>query len=308
MGGEAVDDLQLTQPRVVISVLVAAFVAAGMGLVLTEAGVRGSPVSVAFADGNDYTVVASLVTLQLVVWSVLGTLSWWTQAPRRRGRTTRQVAGRIALIMVGIGAAFIVMRFVTPLHRYATLPSGWDVRIVVVSAIGGLACAVVVDGLVDLVGAAEALEPGSSASSAEAFRQITRELRRSLNVLGVFLTMVVIVSGAKLTAQNDFRAVTGDPAVPNAYLLVQGAYYAGLLLLLYLPVHALIHAKGDKIANAIADADRQSDPLDQLERAQRARDALGLTQTTRAQLESGSVLLAPLLTAAITTFVTHTAG
>jgi hypothetical protein len=301
------DDLSRSHLGIVVSVLVAAGLAAGLSWVLTEAWVHTSTLSAQFVDRADYAVVAGLVTLQLMTWSVLATLSVWWQAPRREGRSVVATLARIAGIAVGLGIAFWVLPNVLPLHHYSLLPSQWDRRVKVVGALGAVACAVVVDGLIDLVRAAHDLDATSAAAPA-AYRAISSELRRSLMVLGVFLTLVVIVSGAKLNAGNNFIFKTGDPVVPNAYLLVEGAFYAALLLALYLPAHGLIRAKGGEIADAVAGAHPADDPLDQLERVERARDAVGLTQTTRTQLEHGIVLLAPLLTAAITTFVTHGAS
>jgi hypothetical protein len=131
-------------------------------------------------------------------------------------------------------------------------------------------------------------------------------LRRVAIVLGAAVSLIVVATGGYLNAGTAFAAHHPKfSAPPQASLLVYGALFVAVLIALFLPVFNALRQRAEMIVNehAALEAPQSKTLVEVLQHRASLRSALGLDESSRQLLERGLIVLSPLLSAAIATFV-----
>lgn len=293
---------------------IAAAGAAGVviALAVVRLGVGETAASRVYVNQPEYAVWGGLVLLQVPMWTVLAVLSaaWASEVralPPINDRPTWHVAiawlGSSTLIGVLIAAQQVAMHVEYP----RVFPDDLVARIIIMAAIAALAAGVPAVALWGLHRAAAAIDPGAP-GAVDRFSMLWSRQRDFLVVLSVMLAVAILTTAARIQANNGF-APPGRPAlpeVPATYILVQGALYGAIMLVLYLPPYYFTRRVGDRL---VAAACSTTDPelsegwFKVREERDRWRTALGLQEGAREHLQRGVILLAPLLTALVTTLL-----
>ena len=137
------------------------------------------------------------------------------------------------------------------------------------------------------------VEPG-----AEQYFALRRELRRFLVFLGSMVSLLVIDSGA---FRNALNAVAPDSASSQA-VLFYGALFAAALAALYVPAYIAVQALGRRLLDRACPMPPIDDPAvaDALDRRAKLSSYLNVEGgTARQNLEEGTIVLAPLITAIV---------
>ena len=148
--------------------------------------------------------------------------------------------------------------------------------------------------------------PSSTSEYVAEYFALRAALRRVTIVLGVLVSLIVLATGAFLNAGAAFAA--NHPrftAPPQASLLVYGALFVAVLIALFLPVFNALRQRAEVIVDEHAplEAPQSTTLVEALQRRATLRSALGLDESSRGLLERGLIVLSPLLSAAIATFV-----
>ena len=288
-----------------------------LALMVVRIGVGETAASRAYVEQPEFAVFGGLVLLQIPVWAVLGVVSArWAAEIRALPPTDDTPLWQVLLAWIG---AAVVVGFLLWAQGTAMAvdyerqyPDGQPARIVVMASVVAFAAAVPAVALWELSRAAAAIRP-SADDAVERFAQLWSRQRDFLGALGLMLALVMLSTAAKFAANNSFTPPDSPepPDVPASFILVIGALYGAILLAAYLPPYYRTRRVGERLAKALTGppADRSSEALLAThEERQRLRVAMGLDEGTRQHLERGAILLAPLLTALITTLVPGVQG
>lgn len=251
--------------------------------------------------------------LQVTVGAAFAVVSlWWAAEIRALPPNDQLALWQIVVAWLGAAVAMIGVLYAgnlaMPLGYARSYPDALQTRIAVLVVLAALFLAVPVVGLWGLSRAAAVIDPVDSAI--ERFSLLWSRQRDFLGVLGTLLVLVMLATAAKYHANNSFRPPDGPalPEVPATYILVTGAITGAILLLVYLPPYYATRRAGEALTKALCavPVGEQGSPeawLAMDEERQRYRAAMGLAEGTRQHLERNAVLLAPLITALITTLL-----
>jgi hypothetical protein len=123
-------------------------------------------------------------------------------------------------------------------------------------------------------------------------------LQRFITLLGAMVALATLAKGA---LRQAFLATGGHPAeFPPEYVLLQGAYFTGLLALVYIPTHTMLAAVGSDLVDSIYSITASDLDWENLSRWQANRKSL----EELLQLQTGAVhnlqasvsILAPVAT------------
>lgn len=292
-----------------------------LALVVVRVGVRQTVGSRAFVDQPEYAVWGGLVFLLVTAGAVLGVVSmWWAAEIRSLPPNDTLPLWRIVLAWLGAAVAVAALLqaqgAAMPLDYQRGYPDAMALRIMLTGALGSLVIAVPITALLGLSRAVAAIDP-TAADAAGRFSSLWSRQRELLGAVSAVLVLNVLTTAAKLELNNNFTPPDGPPLpeVPVTYVLVAGTIYASILLVVYLPNYFTARRAGEALAQVFsaissdeneASGRQASGPeawLAMDERRQRYRSALGLAEGTRQHLERNVVLLAPLLTALLTTLL-----
>ncbi|MEV6337119.1 hypothetical protein AB0M12_20640 [Nocardia vinacea] len=157
-----------------------------------------------------------------------------------------------------------------------------------------------------------AAQPLDTLATTTAYRiEEIRSLRAALITALTILAMVVSISVLNTGQLRNARIAAGTAgAIPPTYALLYGAVLAGLLAILFVPVHLSWQAAGARILDAsypIVRTDASGDPQlpDDEWTAGRNRltELMGLGDTATAQFRAAFTTLAPFLTGLLAYFL-----
>lgn len=266
-------------------------------------GYRGSRDSIMFVDTNGFAVWAVVIGVQTAYWAVVSGPLWADLIGVWRN-TSPGHASTLAL-----AAALILILIVFPLlsmaHR-ATWPlwahSG---KIRVLTIIGGLAVGVpALMGIALVQRRVNDQEAGPvDKDDVPAAIKARSQILRFLSAAGAVIGLAVLAAGALRNATVP-RFVRDDSFPPQGVLLY-GAFFTGLLLLVYVPAHVALRKLGGKIREHYFPVSQMPAPDDDafkgwLDKRTNLETLLQLNVTPSQQLLASLFILAPLLSAVLT--------
>jgi hypothetical protein len=287
-------------------------VAVALGLVVVRVGVTSTPESRGYTAQPFYAIWSGLVLLQVVVWAIIGAAStwWWrliracTPADVRPPRVLfRDWALTSLALAVGLLAPTLAMQL--PYER--SYPDNLDLRVACLGAFAAMTMSVPIVALAAIRRVASRMSTDYTPDLAE-FRFLWQAQRILLGALGMGLAANVLATAAKIQANNAFNPAEGPalPDVPSAYVIVLGALYGAILLIAYLPAHVTTRHVGEQLTATLAGTPAATTPEDWLASAQRQHQfatLLGLDEGIWERIQRAAGLLAPLLTALVTTLL-----
>jgi hypothetical protein len=287
-----------------------------MALAVVRFDVRDTAASRAYVDRPAYGVWGGLVLLQVTTWAVLGVVSArWAYEVRCEPPHDDRSRWQVALAWLGAavaGAALLLAQALAmPLTYDRSYPDHLQVRVTVMVAVVALVAAVPAVALWGVRKAAAEIHPRKAEDVEDAvdrFAALWARQRGFLYVLSAILVLVILATAAKYDANNDFTPPSGEPLpdVPTTFVLVVGVIYGAILLAVYLPPYFATRRVGEDLAHTLAALPRaESAPIQSWEtdKLGHYRDTLGLSEGTKEHIERSTVLLAPLLTALVTTLL-----
>jgi hypothetical protein len=290
----------------------AALVGVGVALAVVRAGVRETAASRAYVDQPEYAVWGGLVLVQVPTSMLLGVASaWWAKQvrdlPPDNDRPLWQLVAAWLGAILAAGALLYAQGIAMALDYPRAHPDHQSLRVIALAVVFASVAAIPTLALWGVSRAAAAIDP-TDPDAIDRFSQLWSRQRAFLGVLSLMLALFMLITAAKYQANNSFTPPGGPPLpeVPTTYLLVAGTFYGGILLTIYLPPYYATRQTGQALARALCTpppVPSTEASLAQLDEKQRYLNAMGLNEGTREHLERTAVLLAPLITALITTLL-----
>jgi len=259
-----------------------------------------------FVRTTGFAVWAASIGAQTAYWAVIAGPLWadlaavWRQAkPGRAAMLT--LAGTLAVIVIALPIFSAAARVAWPLW-------GHTMKIRALTIIGGL-----VAGVPALAGIALVQRQASERATGRigmddvaAALEARSRILRFLSVAGGVIGLAVLAAGALREATVPDFVAEGD--FPQEGILLYGAFFTGLLLLVYGPAHTALKRLGVRIRDhyfplsemPAPDADTFKGWLD---RRATLETLLQLNVTPGQQLQASLFILAPLLSAVLTALV-----
>jgi hypothetical protein len=136
----------------------------------------------------------------------------------------------------------------------------------------------------------------------QAFLDLRDDLQRFITLLGMMVALSTLARGA---LRQAFLATGGSPEkFPSEYVLLQGAYFTGLLALVYIPSFTVLAAVGADILNSVYPIGGPNLDWDNLSRWEANRKSLEailkLRSTALDSFRASVSILAPAATSVIT--------
>lgn len=283
-----------------------------VALVVVRAGVRQTAASRAYVDQPEYAVWGGLVLVQVPTTAAFGFVSaWWAKQVRDLPPDDDRPLWQVVLawfgVVVAAGVVLQAQGLAMALDYPRSYPDHQHLRVIALGGVFGVVAAVPTIALWGVSRAAAAID-SADPSAIERFSWLWSRQRAFLGVASMLLVLGMLITAAKFQANNSFTPPGGSPLteVPTTYLLVSGTFYGALLIAIYLPPYYATRRAGQALARALckpATADSADARLAVLDEQQRYLNAMGLDEGTRQHLERSAVLLAPLITALITTLL-----
>jgi hypothetical protein len=277
---------------------------AGVGLLLL--GGFQTDRSEAFVRSSEFAVWATTIGVQTGFWAVVAGPLWADLATV--WRTAR--VGRPE--MMALAAVLVLILVVFPLFSAAAkIPWplwGQQLKTRALTIIGGLLV-----GVPALCGVAlvqqrvrpREMEPIDDADVRAAL-EARAQMLRFLSVAGAVIGLAVLAAGAlrKATVPTFVR----ETDFPQEAVLLYGAFFTALLLLVYVPAHLALKRLGLRIRDHYFPLSGMPDPdadsfRGWLDKRTTLETLLQLNVTPTQQLQASLFILAPLLSAVITSLV-----
>ena len=241
-----------------------------------------------------------LVAAQVAFWFNSVPFQWRWKCEVRDGfglAFTRDMGAKAALALLLFAAPAVVMAFLQP----ATMLAHRAAKLAVVNAIG------VAVAFVPLVGiwytrAAITAPAGPGGAARDDKRRIRdylllrAHLQRFITFLGMMISLGTLAKGAN---RHAFVATTGRPdQFPPEYVLLYGAFFTGLLALVYVPIHTRLIAAGTALVDSVFAIDAPETDLKQLSgwhaNRKSLEDLLHLEARAADDLRASVSILAPV--------------
>jgi hypothetical protein len=276
----------------------------GIGLLFLGSGQTAR--SGEFVRTTGFTVWAAAIGAQTAYWAVIAGPLWtdlaavWRRArPGRAAMLT--LAGTLAVVVIALPIFSAAARVSWPLW-------GHTMKIRALTIIGGLVAGVPALSGIALVQrqASERATGRIGEDDVAAALEARSQILRFLSVAGGVIGLAVLAAGALRKATVPDFVAKDD--FPQEGILLYGAFFTGLLLLVYGPAHAALKRLGARIRDHYfplaemppPDADSFKGWLD---RRAALETLLQLNVTPGQQLQASLFILAPLLSAVITALV-----
>jgi hypothetical protein len=251
-----------------------------------------------------------LVAGQFSFWAAIVEPLWrWRSRPRLDYglRLTREILLKLlaAIVFFALPGFFLV--FIVPDSNLAH----HDLKMALVNLIAMIVALIAVTGIWYVRAALEATFAGKGprhrpvASVQEGIQVLLDRrayLQRFITLLGAMIALATLAKGA---LRQAYLATGGDPsAFPSEYVLLQGAYFTGLLALVYIPTFTVLNTIGADLLESTYPV--TAPDLDWANLAQWQANRKSLEELL--QLQSGAVdnlrasvsILAPVATSVIT--------
>jgi hypothetical protein len=269
---------------------------------------RGSlhPTNWQFLESPTAMVWIFFVAAQFAFWANIVKPLWsWLSGLRRDYalRLTGEIRLKLAAAMIFFALPGFILVFVVPASNLAH----HDLKQGIVNLIAMIVAILPVAGIWYVHAALEATFTGKAPGgrSVRSFQEtikILLELRSSLQhfitVLGAIIVLATLAKGA---LRQAFLATGGNPsAFPSEYVLLQGAYFTGLLALVYIPTYTSLAGIGADLLESAYPVTAPDLDWDHLYRWQQNRksleELLQLRSGAFANLRGSVSILAPVAT------------
>jgi hypothetical protein len=276
----------------------------GVGILLF--GYKGSDVSIKFVDTSGFAVWAVVIGAQTAYWAVVSGPLWVDLKAVWRDTSPGHVS------TLALAATLILILIVFPLvsiARRAPWPLwGHTGKIQILTIIGGLAVGVpALMGIALVQRQVNDQEAGPvDKEDVPAALKARSQILRFLGVAGAVIGLAVLAAGALRKAAVP-RFVPDD-RFPAEAVLLYGAFFTGLLLLVYVPAHLALRRLGAKIRHHYYPLSQMPAPDDDafkgwLDKRTNLETVLQLNVTPSQQLLASLFILAPLISAVLTSLV-----
>jgi hypothetical protein len=280
----------------------------GVGILLF--GYEGTKRSIEFVRSNGFAVWAVVIGAQTAYWAVVSGPLWanltfvWKRTPPGHA-STLALAAALILILVVFPLVSIVARNPWPLW-------GHSGKIRVLTIIGGLAVGVpALMGIALIQRQVNDQEAGPvDKDDVPAALEARSQILWFLSVAGAVIGLAVLAAGALRNATVPPGFVKED-RFPAEAVLLYGAFFTGLLLLVYVPAHRALRRLGARIRDHYFPLSEMPAPDDDgfrgwLDKRANLETVLQLNVTPSQQLLASLFILAPLLSAVLTSLVPKT--
>ncbi|MFL5800021.1 MAG: hypothetical protein ACJ77A_19090 [Actinomycetota bacterium] len=277
----------------------------GVGILLV--GFWASDRSREFVGTIGFSVWAAVVGVQTAYWALVAGPLWadlatvWREdAPARRAVVTLTMALAVILLIPP------VIALTAHSHRALSPLWGHTVKTMVLTVVGGSAV-----GLPALAGIAIVQhQVGRGARAAVDKDDVAAALRararilRFLSVAGAVIGLAILAAGALRRA--SVPRYLSESEFPQEAVMLYGAFFTGVLLLVYAPAHLALRQFGTRIRDhyfppEMMPAPSSDDLRGWLDKRSALEGLLQLDVTASQQLQASLFILAPLLSAVITT-------
>ena len=280
-----------------------------VGVLFLQLGGSRTPKSEAFVQSPGFAVWAATVGVQVAFWVVVAFPLWadlvavWNRA--RQGRSTTVVLAAALLL--------ILVVFPTVISRLLVAPIQWPLwghwwKTLALTSLGGLLVGVPALSGITLVHQrvrrreTEEIEKADVRGAVEA----RTEILRFLSLAGAVIGLAVLTTGALRKATVPVFVREGG--FPQEWVLLYGAFFTGLLLLVYVPAHLALKRLALRIRDHYFRLSEMPDPdadsfKGWLDKRTTLETLLQLNVTPSQQLQASLFILAPLLSAILTSLV-----
>jgi hypothetical protein len=254
-----------------------------------------APIAVALT-----TTAGAVFTYGLDRWGDLAELSRRHQVRQVR---VRDVAGLlVAMVIVTLAADLGSMRLPEP--GRANLRG---VALITITVIGGAPGAVVAVGIRQV--ARDQSAPGNEGEQVALLVTLRQLLQRLLPAEGSLVALSTLATGAVLTLQQSLGTGPEPEAasgLPPQFVLVFGGVGSLLVGLFYVPAATALQRRGERLRDRLLPLEKAHEVsaiLGLAEDRHKLEQLLGIDRSAFADLQTGLVILGPLLASAATTFL-----
>jgi hypothetical protein len=276
---------------------------AGAGVLLVGAG--SDPRSLQFVQTPGFVVWASVMAVQVAVWAVLAVPLWSEIVDLVRHHTVGRTVWAIPAV---VALALVMLAVFSPAAGFDWPLVGHHAKVWLLTALAALGVglpAVFGIGLVqDLV---RRTVPSTDDTDSIRMALASRSrIRRFLGSAGAVIGLAVLASGSlRLAVVPAFVPASSFPPVS---VLLYGAFFSALLIVVYVPAHLSLRRLCTEIREASFPLEGMPPPTSaELETWLNGRKRIDtLTEanvTIGSQLQAAVFILAPLTSAAITTLL-----
>lgn len=284
---------------------------AGLGILWIGHG--RSDESATFFQTNGFRVWAVAIGVQTAYWAVVSVPLWvdltavWRRASPGRA-STLVLAVILILVLIVLPLSSVVFGTDYPLWGHAG-------KMLVLTLIGGLGVGVpALMGIALVQRQVNEQERGPvDRDDVPAAVQARSQILRFLSVAGAVIGLALLASGALRNATIDYLTSIKAPAERIATfsaegVLLYGAFFTGLLLLVYVPAHLALKRFGTRIRDHYFPLSGMPAPDDDafkpwVDKRANLETVLQLNVTPSQQLLASLFILAPLLSAVLTSLV-----
>jgi hypothetical protein len=284
---------------------VSVFVLAGAGAIaavmLLYAGADLTPRSIEFVASPGFVVWGAVIAAQTAVWAVL-TVPVWREAVALYRVT--QPGWTIWLVPVLVLAALLALVALSPAAGFDWPLAGhrWKSAVLTGAATLGVGLPAIFAICLVQDGVRRHQRSGLTAADVDHAVEGRAQMRRLLGAAGAIIGLAVLAAGALQRAVVP-RFVPVEDYPPSSVLLY-GAFFTGLLILVYLPAHLSLRRFCLDIRDSYYPPDQMPAPTepgfgDWIEGRNRLDTLTGVNVGVAQQLQASLFILAPLISAVL---------
>jgi len=230
-------------------------------------------------------------------------LDCWAELSKYGKVRVRDVVPRIAVI-----AAVFLLVLAGSTRLSGPAQSTWrSVELVVILALGGVTAVGVMEGI-RLV-ADDDSAPDTGGKQVVVLIRLRQLLQRLLAAVGSLVALSTLSTGADLAmerSQSSGSAAAGSAHLPPQFVLVFGGLGSLLVALFYVPAASALQRRGQRLCDELFplnEAAEASAILSVAEDRQKLEQLLGADRGVIADLQTGLIILGPLLASAAAAFL-----
>jgi hypothetical protein len=280
-----------------ITVVVLAASGAVAAVALLLVGARGTTDSAAFANSPGFATWAAVLAAQSAVWAVV-TVPLWREV--RTLYLATDPARSIWVVPALIVAALALLALFSPAREAPWPLVGHQVKawVLTTAAAGGVGVPAVF-GICLVQDRVRRHRPETmTTGDIEVALSARAQMRRFLGAAGAVIGLAVLASGAlRLATVPEYL---GQSAFPATAVLLYGAFFTGLLVLVYVPAHLSLRRFCVDIREHYFSVEDMPPPTSQefagwVEGRARLDTLTQVNVTTSQQLQASLFILAPLV-------------